>query len=813
MPDDAEGFGARLGVRRRSAGLSQEELAVRSGLSIRAIANLERGRTRWPHRYSLERLADALGLQDQNRAQFVAGAGRRLGRGRVTGIAKPPRRQAGGGPQILPRCLPATVSGFVGRRDQLAALSQVLGESGGTAVVAIAGTAGVGKSALAVQWAHQVAGEFPDGQLFVNLRGFGPSPASVLPAEAVRVFLDALQVPAERLPQTEEGQLGLYRSLLAGKRMLVVLDNARSVAQVRPLLPGSPSCRVVVTSRRQLTGLAALEAARLLTLDVLSPGEARQLLEHRLGAQRLAAEPRAAGQIIRSCARLPLALCVIAARVAMTPDLSLEQAAADLATRQDLDAFADGGDPVADVRAAFSWSYRQLDPGAARVFRLSGLHPSPGLDRYTVAALDGTSEDQAGRMLHMLAGAGMIQAAGPGRYGMHDLLRRHARELAERHDGEPERQAALTGLLDYYLYAASTAMDAAFPSERHRRPRIPAPPAAVPRFAGAAGALEWLDAERSSLTAVTAHAATQGWPTHATRLSATLFRYLDTQGHHPEATAIHTHACQAARQAGDAAGEADACNSLGVMSMRQGRLEQAAERFDNALTLYRQTASQAGQARALSNLGFIEYMLGRSGQAPVHLRGAVELFREVGDQVGEARTLASLGYVGLRQGSYLQAAGHLRRSLALCQKVADRGGQARALGYLSEIESRLGHFPRATAQVQQALALFQQLGDRISEADTLASLGLIDLRQGHHDQALAHLKHALAVSKQTGDLSSLAAALNGLGEVLLATGRPAQARRQLATALDTATQAGEKYEQARAHHGLSRACQASGHPV
>jgi len=812
MSDHPGGFGVRLRACRQSAGLSQQDLAERSGLSIRAISDVERGRTRWPYPGSLHRLADALGLRDSARAEFIAAADRRLARSRTGGaeLGKAVGRRAAS-TRVVPRYLPAAIPGFVGRHDQLAALSRVLHQPGGTAVItAIGGTAGVGKSALAVQWAHQAAGEFPDGQLFVNLRGFDPSEPPVTAAEAVGVFLDALQIPADRLPQTVEGQLGLYRSLLAGKRMLVVLDNARDVAQVRPLLPGSPTCRVVVTSRSQLTGLAAIEAARPLILDVLSGAEARQLLQHRLGAERLAAEPGASEQIIRSCARLPLALGVIAARAALRPDLSLAQVAADLAERPDLDAFADGSDPAADVRAAFSWSYRQLDDGAARVFRLAGLHPGLDLERYAIAALVGLSADRADAMLEALAGACMLQHAGPGRYGLHDLLRGYARELAEGQDGDQERRAALTGLLDYYLYAAATAMDVAFPSERHRRPRICAPSAAVPDFADVAGALAWLHAERASLVAVVRLAAEQGWPDHATRLAATVFRYLDTEGHHPEAALIHAQARQAAARAGDQAAEADALNSLGVTDLRQGRYRQAGGYFEQALVLYRSSANQTGEARALSNLGFIDFVLGRSRRAVVNLGQSLAMFREIGDQVGEARTLASVGYVDLRQGRYEQAAGHLKQSLSLCQTAGDRGGQARALGNLGEVELRLRRYGEASAYAQQALALFQEIGDRISEADSLASLGLIDLAQGRYEQAAGHLRLALSLCDETGDLSSRAGALSGLGELLLATGRPAAAREQLAAALDVAVQAGEKYAQARAHHGLARACQASG---
>jgi hypothetical protein len=313
----------------------------------------------------------------------------------------------------VPRCLPAAVPAFVGRRPELDALSGVLHQPGGTAVVsAIGGIAGVGKTALAVHWAHQVAGEFPDGQLFVNLRGFDPSETPLAPGDAVRMLLDALQVPADQLPRTVEGQLGMYRTLLAGKRMLVVLDNARDAAQLRPLLPGSPTCRVVVTSRNQLTSLAAIEAARPLALDVLTDSEARQLLQHRLGAGRVTDDPAAAAQIIVSCARLPLALCTVAARAAIRPDVPLERVAADLVGNPSLDAFTDGGDPAADVRAVFSWSYQQLAPAAARAFRLGGLHPGRDLEHYSLAALTGVSAEHAGQLLDGLARVCMVQDAG-----------------------------------------------------------------------------------------------------------------------------------------------------------------------------------------------------------------------------------------------------------------------------------------------------------------------------------------------------------------------------------------------------------------
>jgi len=809
---DTGGFGARLRACRRSAGLSQQELAERSGLSVRAISDLERGHTRWPYPDSLRRLADALELREAARAEFIAAAGRRLARPATVGPgpAGGETRRAGGA-RVVPRQLPAAVPAFVGRRDQLAALSQVLHQPAGTAVItAIGGTAGVGKTALAVQWAHQVAGEFPDGQLFVNLRGFDSSATPVTPADAVRVLLDALQIPADRLPQTVEGQLGLYRSLLAGKRMLVLLDNARDAAQVRPLLPGAATCRVVVTSRSQLTSLAAIEAAYPLILDILTGAEARQLLEQRLGASRLAADPGAAAQIISCCAYLPLALCIIAARAAMRPDLSLAQVAAALAAHPDLDAFTDGGDPAADVRAAFSWSYRQLDGDTARAFRLAGLHPGPGLDHRALAALTGETADRAGHLLDALTQACMIQPAGPFRYGLHDLLRSYARELAYDQDSEAERQAALDGLFGYYLYTAAIAMDAAFPAERHRRPPIPPPTASAPVFTDEAEALAWLDAERADLVTVTVHAANHGWPGHAIRLAATLFRYLVTGAHSPEAITIHGSACRAARHTGDQAAEADALHSLGGVDLRQGRYQQAADYLRRALALNRETGDRTGQARALGNLGLADLLQGRCQQAAEHFQQSLALHREVGDRTGEARALGNLGFADLRQGRYQQAARHLRRSLALSRDTRDRGGEARALANLGEVETRQGHYQQAAGHLQQALTLCRQIGDRASEADILASLGVVDIRQGRYQQAGDRLRQALAQCRATGDLSRQALALNGLGEVLLATGRSADSRTQHAAALSMAVQVGEKYEQARAHDGLASTYQASG---
>jgi transcriptional regulator with XRE-family HTH domain len=451
--DGGAGFGDRLRFLRRSSALSQQELAERSGLSIRAISNLESGRTRWPYPNSVGRLADALALRDDERAEFTAAAQRRLAY--EPGPARPREGHA-----YIPRLLPAPVPAFTGRVSELMTLSRILSDPNGTTLVtAVTGAAGVGKTALAVHWAHQAAGEFPDGQLSVDLRGTGPSAAPLTSLDAVRLLLCAQGIPARRLPDPAEAQLGLYRSVLAGKRMLIILDNARDSAQVRPLLPGSPTCRVIVTSRHQLPGLTAIEAARPLTVPTLTDAEARQLLARRLGPAAIDAHPAAVAQLISSCAGLPLALCIVAARAELRPDLSLTRIAADLAGQPLLEAFTGLADPAADIRASFSWSYQQLDPLAASTFRLAGLHPGTSIEPAAIAALARVTPTLARRALETLARASLIQTRGHDRYSMNTLLRAYALEQAIRHQEHANRAAATAPLTQPRF--AGTATDTA----------------------------------------------------------------------------------------------------------------------------------------------------------------------------------------------------------------------------------------------------------------------------------------------------------------------------------------------------------------
>jgi tetratricopeptide (TPR) repeat protein/transcriptional regulator with XRE-family HTH domain len=811
---ETEGFGAWLRSCRQSAGLSQEALAGRAGLSVRALRNLECGRT-GPHPGSMCRLADALALEGQARADFIAAAAGR--QARVTANGRTPAgltAQPGQRP-VVPRQLPGAVACFTGRDAELAALTGLLDAQPGArapalVISAVAGTAGVGKTALAVHWAHQVAGRFPDGQLYVNLRGYDPG-QPVPAADALAGFLRALGVAGPDIPGDADERAAAYRSLLAGRRMLVVLDNAGQAEQVRPLLPGSPGCVTVATSRDALPGLVARDGAIRLDLDLLPMPQAIGLLRALIGA-RVDAEPEAAAELAGLCARLPLALRVAAELAAARPAACLAELAGELADRQQrLDMLDAGGDPRAGIRAVFSWSYQHLGADAARLFRLVSLHPGLDFGVQAAAALAATPAVHAGRLLDALARAHLVQAAAPGRYALHDLLRAYARELASIHDGEGEQRAALTRLFDYYLQASAAAMDTLFPAEAARRPAMP-PPAgcALPPVENLTAAREWLDAERANLAATAVHTAAHGWPGHAIRQAAVLFRYLDAGGHFAEAVIIHGHARDAAAQIADPDAEADALTSLGLVDLHQGRYQQATAQLQQALALSRETGDRHRQARALQDLGLGDFQQGRWPQAARQLEQAMDLFGQTGDRIGQARALGNLGIIAFQQGRPGQAADHLRQALVVYRETGYPAGEAYILANLGGGELTQGRYEQADGHLRQALPLFRETGNRTGEAHVLANLGILDLRQGRCQQATSSLQQALELFRQTGDRSGEAEALNGLGEVLLATGEPDGARTQHASALALTTGTGDKYEQARAHHGLARCCHAAG---
>ena len=713
----------------------------------------------------------------------------------------------------VPRQLPGAVRHFVGRGSELAELTRTLHQAGhepGTAAFSvITGPPGVGKTALAVHWAHRVAQRFPDGQVYLNLRGYDPG-RPMPPADALAGLLSALGLRGEDIPAEADQRAARYRSLLAGQQILVVLDNARSAEQVRPLLPGTETCMTVVTSRDSLAGLVARDGAVRLDLDVLPSGDALSLLRMLIGT-RVTDEPAAAAELAAQCSRLPLTLRVAAELAAARAAAPLGELVSELADRQRrLDRLDAGGDPHSSARAVFSWSCQHLDVNAARAFRLASLHPGPDMDRYALAALTATTAEHGGHMLRAMEQGHLIQPVRPGRYAMHDLLRAYASELAAAQDTQDERRAAVTRLFDYYLHTAAAVMDTLMPAERHRRPPLPSP-ATRPRAVGGPGASrQWLDAERANLVAVVAEAAASGRQRHATCLSATVSRYLEAGGHAPEAIIMHGHALDAARRTGDEAAEARALTSLALVDWRQGRYPDAATRLRHALTLFGQTGDQTGQARAHANLGLVDGHQGRYQDAASHLRHALVLFGQTGDQTGRARALINLGMIGHQQGRYQDAAENFRQALALFRESGDQSGEAYALGNLGITLGRQGRYQPAANYFQQALALYGETGNRSGRAQLLAGMGDIDIQQGLPERAIDHFQRALALCRETGDRSGEAIALNGLGEVSLCVGKRDDARTHYAAALDLASQVGEKYQQARAHHGLARSHRAAG---
>ena len=726
----------------------------------------------------------------------------------------------GGAVPVAPRGMPGAVPHFTGREAELAVLTGLLDQpdrrSPGIAVItALGGTAGVGKTALAVHWAHQVAHRFPDGQLYVNLRGYdlgSPMP----PEDALAEFLRALGVSGQDIPAGVDECAARYRGLLAGRRMLVLLDNARSVEQVRPLLPASAGCLAMVTSRDPMAGLVARGGARRIELDLLPLPDAAGLLRTLIG-ERTTADPAATRVLAESCSRLPLALRVAAERIMATPGTALADLVAELAhERPGPDPLQPDGDQRAAVRAVFSWSYRQLPDAAARAFRLSALHPGPDLDACSVAALiDGTVE-QAAELLGQLLQASLIQPSGStrhagDRYTRHDLLRAYGRELATATDPDSERRAALTRLFDYYLHAASLATNTLYPAASPHpdvsRVASPVPPLATP-----AAAQAWLDAERASLVAVSAHAARRGWSGHASRLAVTLHRYLETGGYLSEAITVHNAGRRAARRVGDRGAIAEALNSLGHADLRQGHYQQAIGRFQKAHAHFRAIGHKSGEAHALGNLGIVAMRQGGYQQAARHFELAAGLLRQTGDRAGQARMLVNLGILAMHQGRYQQAVDYQRQALIIFREVGDRSGEAQGLSTLGSINGRQGSYESAADHLRQALSLFRTVGDRSGQAHALTDLGDIDLRRGHFDSAARHQLRSLTLFHETGDPAGQAKALNGLGSALLAAGRVADAHARHTAALALARKLDDQYEQARALGGLGDAEHALGDP-
>jgi DNA-binding SARP family transcriptional activator/tetratricopeptide (TPR) repeat protein/DNA-binding XRE family transcriptional regulator len=647
---------------------------------------------------------------------------------------------------VIPRQLPAAPVLFTGRSAELSALRRLLVAARDSVVVAaIGGTAGVGKTALAMYWARQVAAYFPDGQLYANLRGFDASSAPVDPADAIRQFLDALGVPAEHIPVGLEAQAGLYRTVVAGRRMLIVLDNVLHEDQVRPLLPGSPGCLVLATSRARLAGLSVREGAQLLTLDVMSAEEARELLTARLGAPRAGSEPEALDELVAFCARLPLALAVAAARVADCPEYPLAALAAELreaASRLDV---LDTGDTACSIRAVFSWSYRQLRPETAQMFRLLGTHPGRDVTAGAAASLLGEDSAVVHDMLRELTRHHLIGEPRPGRYVFHDLLRSYATEQASAADSEAARRAAMHRMLDYYLHSAHLAAQHLGPQRQPIAMGAPVAGVRPERLDSQQQALNWFEAEYRVLLALVSLSAEAGFDRHAWQLAWAMTEFLDRRGYWHEWAAVQRIALAATVRLRETTAQAATRRLLARACTRLGDYETAAANLTEALYLYRQIGDHAGEARAHQNASVVCEKQNRYPEALGHAESAIRLFRAAGNLEGQAAAINDIGWYHALLGNYREAQMYCEQALDLHRELGSEYGKARSWHSLGYAEHHLRNFAQATHCFEQALRIARELGSRYFEAEALADLGVTYDDAGEHQQAGVAWQQALLI--------------------------------------------------------------------
>ncbi|MGW0085379.1 AfsR/SARP family transcriptional regulator [Streptomyces sp. NPDC003393] len=654
---------------------------------------------------------------------------------------------------VRPAQLPADLPTFTGRISELGQTRALLPAHGQPPpTVLIGGMAGIGKTTLAVHWAHEIADQFPDGQLFINLRGFDPANPVMPPGEAVRVFLDALGVPPQRIPARPDAQEALYRSLLADRRMLIVLDNARDVEQIRRLSPGSTGCLVIVTSRNQLTGLIARHGAHPVTLHQLTPADARALLIRRLGAERVATQPQAVDEIIARCGRLPLALAIVAARAAIQPHFPLSVIAEDLREGHgSLDAFS-SGELNTDVRAVFSWSYEALSVPAARLFRLLGLHP--GTDAFSVpgvAALAGLPLRETRGLLAELTRAHLLIESLPGRHTMHDLLRTYAREQVLADEPPAEREQALERLLSWYLHT----VDAAYPLLTPDRARVPSPPVAPEchplAFTTQEQAVQWCETERGNLVAAVHWAATSGRPGVAWRLAAMMWGFFYLGRYLHDWLETSRTALAAARAAHDRGGEAWSLGGVADALTQMNRLDEAIEHYQQQMCVYRELADIDGEGRCLVSLGNAYLQGDQLDKAVEYSRRGLAMSRIHGCAWGEAIALTSLGDACQRLGRFEEASDHLEEALLLLGAMGNRWFEGNVLHLLGLIAYRLHRWEDAIERYHQALEAHRDVGNRWGEGHTLGNLGDVQLSVGEPEVARTSRRQALAILTEFED--------------------------------------------------------------
>lgn len=692
------------------------EVLAASGRTVHAVE---------VYRAMRERLAEDLGIDP--------GPELRAAYERVTAAAPratPPVPRAAAPQRRGPAQLPADLPIFTGRDAELARLAALVEPEGNpdtlpdtlpdTVLTVVSGMAGVGKTTLAVRLAHELSPRFPDGQLYLNLRGFDGAGTVIEPQDAIRQLLETQGIAPSKLPSGPAAQAELYRSLLHGRRMLILLDNARDAEQVRPLLPNGPGCMVIITSRNRMFGLVTSAGAHFLPLDVLTPAQSREFLAARLGEQRLAKEPLAVSELISSSGGLPLALAIVAARAAIRPGFPLAAIADELRAGGGLDAFADV-DPATDTRSVFSWSLRALTPAAGQLFRLLGLHPGPDFAPPVAAALSGMPVRNARLLLNELSYAHLVAEHVPGRYSQHDLLRTYAAELAEEADADAMRTATVR-MLDHYLHSADAAMRALSP---HRvRMALPAPSegAQVLEFVDGLQAEAWANAERTVLIALIETAARRGFDTHCWQLAYVIDRYLDRQGRWEDQLVIQNVALSAARRAGERIGEACALRAIGFTHCRLGQHDRGREVLEQALALFTELADPNGSADTHRLLAFLSNVVEDHDTALAHYESAMDIYRRAEDEASQAGVGNEVGWTHILRGDYQLALTRCQEAVILHTKLGDDNGAAADWDSIGYAHHHLGQYHEAIACYDTALRIYEGISDRFVEAETLRHL-------------------------------------------------------------------------------------------
>ena len=797
----AGGFGKLLRRLRTEAGLTQEELAETATLSPRSVSDLERGVNATARRETARLLADALGLVGPQRAQFEATArGRDLASagGDLVGTPGPL-----GGSAAATRMLPRDISGFTGRTAELARLTATLADAasrgGVVGVHAIGGMAGIGKTTLVVHAAHQLAGKFPDGQIFLPLHAHTPGQRPVDPADALASLLLAAGISAQAIPPGLEPRAGRWRDHLAGKKVLLVLDDATGHEQVRPLLPGTAGSLVLITSRRRLT---ALEDASVISLDTLPPEEAADLMA-RL-ADRPDIEPGDGGiaEITRLCGYLPLAIGMLARQLHHHPAWTAASLAAELAAARDRLELIHAEN--LSVAAALNLSYQDLTAGQRQLFRRLGLHPGPDIDTHAAAALNGTSLVTARRHLEALYDQHLISEPTPSRYRLHDLIREHAQTMAAT-DDPATNETAISRLLDYYLNTALAASEQ-IPSPNWTPAATVLPSAepleCAPLISTQQQAAAWLENERANLHAAVSYAAASGWPIPAVLIPTAMANFLHVRGHWDQSIALQETALVAARQAGDRLGEGWALNWMAGTQLLTRDFAAAEAALQQALALLDDLGDHGGQGDALNGLGTVHWLTGDYPAALVRHQQALELFRSLGHQRGQAQALNGLGAVRCMTGDYTAASTYHQQALELFRAINHQHGQSEALTHLGTVQRLTGDYPAAAASFRLAQTLNHDLDDRYKDAWMRSELGVLQRLTGDYLAAATNDQQALEQWRSLGERSGQAHALNELGLVQQLTGDCPAAEASHQQALRLFRDLGQRHEQAEALNSL-----------